>query len=388
MVLSYLTCSSVEAQSCTTGFPSSVSACSSCTQPSGGSDTHVRLIPGMTFTCTGTITGWRAAGVCNDGGNRDTDAKLGIWRETSTSNSMTYERMATIDLGSCGSNDAAEVTDNIYECMLPESLKVSVQPGYIIGIDLVRDRDYRFRLYFDGNSGLLNYEYRGNRSTAALDSSDATQIMGAQPQISLTVEMATTQPPTTTVATTEITMMTTTQPPTTTTVAIMPTQAIPTTDSTSTTKAQTTMMTTQDTMMTTMDDQTPITSELSSTASGEDKITVTSASGNPGEVSNADAGTIAGAIVGAVIAISLVVVVVLLLVLVLVLRRQQTSHKYDTNGTNIINPVYDGELAGCLVWLVHASYYTVKCFHYNNILAFSIASYNYLHIDNHDCMHN
>ena len=293
--------------------------------------------------------------MCNDGGNRDTDAKLGIWRETSTS--MTYERMATIDLGSCGSNSVG-VTGNIYECTLPESLKVSVQPGYIIGIDLVRNRDYRFRLYFDGNSGLLNYEYRGNRSTAALDSSDATQIMGAQPQISLTVEMATTQPPTTTVATTEITMMTTTQPPTTTTVATMPTQAIPTTDSTSTTKAQTTMMTTQDTMATTMDDQTPATSELSSTASGVDMTTtspqmvertstppapVTSASGNTGEVSNADAGTIAGAIVGAVIAILLVVVVILLLVLVL--RRQQTSQKYDTDGTNIINPVYDGESA-------------------------------------------
>ena len=37
----------------------------------------------------------------------------------------------------------------VYECTLPENLRVAVQPGDILGIDLPGSNEYKFRIYFD-----------------------------------------------------------------------------------------------------------------------------------------------------------------------------------------------------------------------------------------------
>ena len=367
-----MSCLPAEAQSCTTGFPSSLSTCTNCVTHTEGSGARTRLIPGMRFDCNGKITAWRAAGTRRS--NRNINAMLGIWRETTTQG--TYDRIATIELGVCDGDDVTPV-NNVYNC---GSLNVPVQDGDIIGIDIAANSRYRFRLHFDtSGSGLslTNYVFNGNMSTATLSQNAVSTESQQQPQISLTVvkaatteaTMTTTQLSTTTefnapLTTTGSTNVgaTTTGASTTVTQATSATTTETDSDFTSTTEAMaataTGAPTTAQTTVMTMDDQTTTTSEPSTTVSGVDMTTagpqvmdtttqahapITSASGNTGEVSNADAGTIAGAIVGAVIAILLVVVVVLLLVLVL--RRQQTSHKYDTNGTNIINPVYDGESA-------------------------------------------
>ena len=83
---------------------------------------------------------------------------------------------------------------NIYECTLPQSERVSVEAGDVIGIEIAENGDYRFRLYFTVGGGPTNYQFSGQVSTATL--SQATKPIQDQPQISLTVEpiMSTTAP--------------------------------------------------------------------------------------------------------------------------------------------------------------------------------------------------
>ena len=135
-------------QSCTVGFPSTVSQCTSGCDD-GPNQAVTLIIPDMNFTCTGTVAYWRAAGVFTTTGNRNTDAVLSIWRETSD-NSGTYVRMGGIQLGTCGNGIQAPLVtgmSNIYECTLPQSERVSVEAGDVIGIEIAENGDYRFRLY-------------------------------------------------------------------------------------------------------------------------------------------------------------------------------------------------------------------------------------------------
>ena len=135
-------------QSCTVGFPSTVSQCASGCDD-GPNQAVTLIIPDMNFTCAGTVAYWRAAGVFTTTGNRNTDAVLSIWRETSD-NSGTYVRMGGIQLGTCGNGIRAPLVtgmSNIYECTLPQSERVSVEAGDIIGIEIAENGDYRFRLY-------------------------------------------------------------------------------------------------------------------------------------------------------------------------------------------------------------------------------------------------
>ena len=192
------------------GFLSTVSECTShgCGTRATHHEVLTRIIPDMMFTCTGAVVKWRAAGMYD---SESVNAMLDIWRERSGV-SGTYDKVATIELGTCGSGvEATQVTrlSDVYECTLPESMRVSVEPGDIVGIEIARRRDYNFRLYFDDtNGGPTNYEFDGQFSTVTLSQSDSTSQ--DQPQISLTVEIAvqtterstTTQLLTTTIAST------------------------------------------------------------------------------------------------------------------------------------------------------------------------------------------
>ena len=373
------------------GFPSTVSECTSgCSAPRATGNTVItRIIPDMTFNCTGTVVKWRAAGFYD---GRSVNAMLGVWRERS-SDAGTYDKAATVELGTCGNvGQATPVTglSNVYECTLPESLRVSVQPGDIVGIEIASNSVYNFRLYFDDtNGGPTNYEFDGQFPTITL--SQRARISQDQPQISLTVEMAvqttegstTTQLPTTTIAsTTELTTAADTTPGEgqTTTVVMESSTTAATTESL-TTQAATTVEaenvpTTSQNIVTTSEDPTSgeTTEKVQSTAdplattdtpatsdahnvietdgptitdvSTDTPVTMDPAS-NVNEPSGRDNGsnnfvaTVVGALVGVIIAILLVVLIVLLPLLIL--RRQRDSQKYDTRGTNIMNPVYDGE---------------------------------------------
>ena len=127
------------------GFPSDVSRCASgCGTREVGITPITCIIPDMNFTCTGTIVQWRAAGRVDDRGRRDINAILDIWRERN-GGSGTYDRVDEIELGTCGSGVQAPLvmgTNNVYECTLPQSERVSVQPGDIVGIEIARNVEY------------------------------------------------------------------------------------------------------------------------------------------------------------------------------------------------------------------------------------------------------
>ena len=201
-----------EAQTCIMGLPSNASLCTSGTSCGtregfqGGIRT--RIIPDMNFTCSGTVTGWRAAGEIRDAGNAQTNSVLSIWRETS-SGSGTYDRVSGTELGICGTQDpAALVMSNIYECILPQT--VSVQPGYIVGIELPPENESKFRLYFNSQGGQTNHVFNGHGTTFSLSQAISSEETSDQPQISLTIvpDIATTVLPTTQPSTTTISIET------------------------------------------------------------------------------------------------------------------------------------------------------------------------------------
>ena len=373
-----------EAQPCTMGFPATVSQCTSSddcgTRESNGNTDITRIIPDMNFTCTGTVTKWRAAGEIDTRGGRNTNAMLGIWRERSSETGM-YDRVERIELGTCGSGVQAPLVmglSNVYECTLPQSERVSVQPGDIIGIEIASDNNYHFRLYFNSaNEVPTNYEFNGQVPMFILNQTSSPML--DQPQISLTVEqpaimsttvavLPTTVPLTITqTATDSVDLPMTTQLlPTTTqdslTVAISQpltttrasvTTATTTTSNIETTRAPDTPTTTMTNSPTTMGGQTDksVTTETSTattthrlvTVEESDSITMSADTETIEQQTASNVGTIAGAAVGGIIAVLLVLIIILLLLLVL--RRQSRSgQKFTpTNNSTIVNPVYDGK---------------------------------------------
>ena len=174
------------------GFLSAVPQCitSGCgTREEDGNRLRTRVIPEMSFTCSGTVTHWRAAGVLQTGGNANRNSVLSIWRERS-GNPGTYDRVGGIELGICGSGVQAPLVmgmNNSYECSLPQNERLSVQSRDIVGIELSTRNDAKFRLYFDStNGGPTNYVFSGLISIATLSQTSST--VQDQPQIALTVE--------------------------------------------------------------------------------------------------------------------------------------------------------------------------------------------------------
>ena len=269
------------------GFLSTVSECTN-----SGNTVITRIIPDMMFTCTGTVVKWRATGTYNNG--RSVNAMLNIWRERSDV-SGTYDKVAIIELGTCGSVQPTPV-NNVYECTLPESLRVSVQPGDIVGIEIARNNAYRFRLYFDNtNGGPTNYVFNGQFSTVTLSQRDSTSQ--DQPQISLTVEMA--------VQTTH-----------------------------SSTTAQLSIASTTELTTAADNTQTLSNSEVVTTTGVVSGVTTTSEAVSDQPISSgANIGLVVGIVVIAVIAVTLIVTVVVLVIILRGTKRNSlsTSVPTDTN---------------------------------------------------------
>ena len=144
-----------------------------------------RIIPDMNFTCSGTVVQWIAVADIRDP-NAPHNAMLDIWRENSNEPG-TYNRVGRIELGICGSEEILGM--KIFsKCILPQNERVSVQPGDVVGVELPRRDEYRFRFFHLHNySGApVNYVFNGQFSTVTL--SQANSTAQDQPLISLAVE--------------------------------------------------------------------------------------------------------------------------------------------------------------------------------------------------------
>ena len=322
------------------GLPSNAPLCTfqntSCgPREETGSRIRTRIIPEIFFTCSGTVTGWRAAGEIRSGGSAITNSVLSIWRERS-SGSGTYDRVSGIELGICGTQDPAPlVMSNIYECILPQT--VSVQPGYIVGIELPQEGESKFRLYFNSQGGQTNYVFGSHGTTFSLSQALSFEETD-QPQISLTIvpDIATTvlptiQPSTTTEVSSTVTMASLiTQPPvTSTSIPIMATIYTTEFPSQSTTdQAPTTVSSTE----------APTPPPTDSRATPQDSTSgLTSTSidlANPPQSGSGDNSALIGGIIGAVSAIGALVplflIVTIFLMVLLIKRRSQRLYNVPT----------------------------------------------------------
>jgi hypothetical protein len=133
---------------------------------------------------------WRAAARQLDG-NRNTI--LWIWRETSSGSPRTFRKISSIELGVCGSGiEAAPVVGmrGVYECNLPESSRVTVKPGDIIGTEVAASSEQGFGLLYDNTRGYgpRGYIFSGQVGATATLSPNNNRP-DEIPLISLTVEL-------------------------------------------------------------------------------------------------------------------------------------------------------------------------------------------------------
>ena len=351
------------------GLPSNASLCTSgpsCgpREDSRGGRIRTRIIPAISFTCSGTVTGWRAAGEIRIAGNAETNSVLSIWRERSNEPG-TYDRNDEIEVGICGSEDPAPLVtgmSGIYECNLPQSKRVSVQPGDVVGIELPAENRADFRLYFNStNNAPTNYVFSDHGSTFSLSQAISSEQASDQPQVSLTVVpdniattipvLPTTQPPSMTEASSTMAdLPTPPQPLTFTSMATTDLEAPTSTEALATMTAPSEIRLYTTTGSPTPDTALMTTISLESTAAASittefpASATTDAQAPSRGEaVKNNNIGTVAGSAVSAIIAVLLILIIVLLLVLVL-RRKSRNGQKYTpSNSPTIVNPNYNGK---------------------------------------------
>ena len=285
--------------SCSNVFLSTVTTCINGCYPGGNEHAITRLIPDVQFTCSGTVTKWKAAARLNTQSGHNSNTVLGIWRQSSSGSQM-YNRISTLELGVCGSVEATVVEttnqNSVYECTLPESSRVTVQTGDIVGIEFANNNELRFALLFDNTqaTGPKNYMFIGQLPSANLNAPSGATDHDI-PQISLIVEPIvdplTTTMPQTEASTTE--SITTTLLPTTFTINSN------TVGPTSTTQTQT--------------DTTVIESE-----------TTTLAEGSFIEDISVSEDVIVGAVAAVVVAIALLIAIMLVLAYLIMSRKSAT----------------------------------------------------------------
>ena len=149
-------------QSCITGLPSlaelqslavrcdfNSSACLS-----DNNDGRTYIFPNLTFTCSGFITMWSAAGLAHTS-YYGTDPEIVIWRKTSEE--INYTIRDTISMLSCNSGIITRdsIAHSIYHCRLDD--EVQVEPGDLLGLQMpvFMDNYDQFNLYFDRKSNNL-----------------------------------------------------------------------------------------------------------------------------------------------------------------------------------------------------------------------------------------
>ena len=118
---------------------------------------QVRLIPGMNFTCNGTITGMTVVGEKRSNGSQR--MKLNVWREDESGFFYKAEEFSL-------SPDICRKFENynkVFNCQLSVKMRVSVGPGDILGIELPRQNVANFELYSVPESGLTNYIFYGRK---------------------------------------------------------------------------------------------------------------------------------------------------------------------------------------------------------------------------------
>ena len=107
-----------------------------------------RLFPDITFTCNGFITKW-IVGACNADSNNSDNTQLQIWRRGGSSNTA-YNKIGVSILIP---NETSH--PNVHEYISNPPLEF--QEGDILGVYQPDDTNNQLNLYYQENTGPLNY---------------------------------------------------------------------------------------------------------------------------------------------------------------------------------------------------------------------------------------
>ena len=153
------------------------------TYSSGRSFAASILIPGMNFTCNGTITKVIVGGMRRSGRNKK-ELKLHIWKEDATESGI-YHRYGKLIALALNNNMCNEQKSRC-TLQLMEEKQILVEPGDLLGIEVPRSNAADFKLDSVPMPGLMNYIFRSggiNQRPSMVNLSDRMNIIEEQPLI-------------------------------------------------------------------------------------------------------------------------------------------------------------------------------------------------------------
>ena len=115
-----------------------------------------RIIPGIKFTCTGTLTKW-IIGAWRQQASDSQHVQLQIWRQRQGS-SNTYDRTNFSDITALNATDDLSVYEYI------PSSPLEFQTNDILGLHQPRVRDTEVVVYYQEGSGPQNFAYSNRDS--------------------------------------------------------------------------------------------------------------------------------------------------------------------------------------------------------------------------------
>ena len=142
----------------------------------------------MRFTCNGTIVGFTVTDMNRNTGPQD--PKIQAWRENK-SQCVSYQKLDSeiiVHPNSCKPLTVlqSQMQVRIFHCALHSALRVDVQYGDILGIELPPINNADFDLYFT-DGGPINYVFQQQLSNEIDTNINRSHMVEEQPQITLDV---------------------------------------------------------------------------------------------------------------------------------------------------------------------------------------------------------
>ena len=147
-----------------------------------------RLFPELKFGCFGTIVRVTVA-VWDSHGSQD--PKIQIWREDKTHPGLYHKISSVIQIRQsnpqCDDNQRT-VMNNILQCTLREDLRISVQPGDFLGLEIPSYREDDLVIYFKtGRPIATNLVFQGQLGSTVNLFTKSHSIANSEPQITFLV---------------------------------------------------------------------------------------------------------------------------------------------------------------------------------------------------------
>ena len=148
-----------------------------------------RLFPDLKFGCFGTIVEVTAAAVDN---SRAQDPKVQIWRENKTQPGLYHNIASDLPLNRSQSAPCYRSIYNsagtgLFQCILNEDHRISVQPGDFLGLEIPPLNDDDLEIYFKVG-GPTNLVFEGQlNSIIDLSATEPHFITKDEPQITFLV---------------------------------------------------------------------------------------------------------------------------------------------------------------------------------------------------------